>query len=968
MNSNTVNKCKPSNDGNVGGAIFCLSNRVSELAKKVSKIEKNQTVDVSEFTNLVEQEQQRATEKENQLEERISEEQNKSQELEGTVEELTANIQQESQDRAAAIEILSQETQEAIQNVINTTNEINTNLAGEIEREQERATLAEQTLAQDISEIQEKIPVEASTNNQLADKEFVENAIAISVSNYRGSKNLVTDLYLTISATHQDIIEALEIAFSDTIDNNDYCFVEIPTTDNNPNQIAITEKYKFKENNWEFEYPLNTSKLTSTQWKALNSEITNLLVDKLTHLPTNYELLQLLSNKVDKTQTINGQKLEGNIDITKNDIGLEKVGNFKAVSTEANQELSNTEKENARANIGAGTSNFSGNYNDLINKPTMPTIDSNMIQLGDIKIIYDQGNNSLVIVKSDEETPANLYVTGTITGTIEGLNPGQGGSSGGDVTWALLASNVDTHPISIKHLDTVIETLTSYTTNGKNYKVQKDSNNHLFVNVPWENAQDYISSTTSQNANTVLSAPNGQNGQPSFRHLQSADIYTHNESTDITNDNLEFLTSYQSNTGFANTSYGNRIYRRPISALWPYINNKLIAAYPILSNGGGSSVSSDNADLLDGLNAIGASTGNIIKQGYINIPSSDEEKWYRIATISKTSVYQKTLLYVAGFYVGTNYSYNCLLEIVTRNNQDHFLKGINGLVGDFPAKNIRLYYNTYNEGFEVCVKFPSSTTENRTISTRVLAEMGRSRQSYDHIVLDNNVIVEPTSGWSYIEMSYKEFQGNSTTSSKLITERTLWGQEFDGTKDISGNMTGVGSISASDNITINKSTNTSSSFIATNNKGSISLMTSTNRGVYDSTNSKWLIATNGTNSWLSCGNVGIGTTTPQKALDISGECQATNFYTTSDRNKKTNIEQVSEHISKFTLKETGKDAYGVIAQEVPEMFRDGKEGSMTVNYNSILCYYISLLENKVQRLEEELIELKYQMNNGNNIN
>lgn len=40
---------------------------------------------------------------------------------------------------------------------------------------------------------------------------------------------------------------------------------------------------------------------------------------------------------------------------TKSDVGLGNVGNFKAVSTEASQGLSNTEKSNARANIGAGT-------------------------------------------------------------------------------------------------------------------------------------------------------------------------------------------------------------------------------------------------------------------------------------------------------------------------------------------------------------------------------------------------------------------------------------------------------------------------------------------------------------------------------------------------------------------------------------------------------------------------------------
>jgi len=58
---------------------------------------------------------------------------------------------------------------------------------------------------------------------------------------------------------------------------------------------------------------------------------------------------------------------------TKSEVGLGNVGNFKAVSTEASQGLSATEQSNARANIGAGTSNFSGSYNDLTNKPTLGT-------------------------------------------------------------------------------------------------------------------------------------------------------------------------------------------------------------------------------------------------------------------------------------------------------------------------------------------------------------------------------------------------------------------------------------------------------------------------------------------------------------------------------------------------------------------------------------------------------------------
>jgi hypothetical protein len=53
----------------------------------------------------------------------------------------------------------------------------------------------------------------------------------------------------------------------------------------------------------------------------------------------------------------------------------------------------------------------------------------------------------------------------------------------------------------------------------------------------------------------------------------------------------------------------------------------------------------------------------------------------------------------------------------------------------------------------------------------------------------------------------------------------------------------------------------------------------------------------------------------------SSGAYAVNFYTTSDKSKKQNISSFSEHICKFQMKDTKTWHYGVIAQEVPEMFR-----------------------------------------------
>ena len=50
--------------------------------------------------------------------------------------------------------------------------------------------------------------------------------------------------------------------------------------------------------------------------------------------------------------------------------------------------------------------------------------------------------------------------------------------------------------------------------------------------------------------------------------------------------------------------------------------------------------------------------------------------------------------------------------------------------------------------------------------------------------------------------------GNASTASKLLTARTLWGRSFDGSANVSGDLSGVGNISASGVFSTSKATNT----------------------------------------------------------------------------------------------------------------------------------------------------------------
>lgn len=90
---------------------------------------------------------------------------------------------------------------------------------------------------------------------------------------------------------------------------------------------------------------------------------------------------------------------------TANEVGLGNVGNFKAVSTVANQGLSSTEKANARANIGAGTSSFSGSYNDLTNKPSI----NNVPLVGNLNTVNLKLTDATL---TEEGVPADSKIVG----------------------------------------------------------------------------------------------------------------------------------------------------------------------------------------------------------------------------------------------------------------------------------------------------------------------------------------------------------------------------------------------------------------------------------------------------------------------------------------------------------------------------------------------------------------------------
>lgn len=212
-----------------------------------------------------------------------------------------------------------------------------------------------------ISEVEGKIPTQASAENQLADKNFVNSSIN-AVAAYYITSDVAGDPFATVAALDAGPYFSQGSLREPT--RNDYALV---TADENHD--GKTSRYLYDGSQWVWQYDLNNTTFTAAQVAAINSGITSAKVAQIDTNASNITALQTASaNNYTKTNLTAGT----NISITPSqaDPNVFEVNNTQDISglTTDVTDL----KANALKNTATGTNSLTilgtpTNYTGTIN-------------------------------------------------------------------------------------------------------------------------------------------------------------------------------------------------------------------------------------------------------------------------------------------------------------------------------------------------------------------------------------------------------------------------------------------------------------------------------------------------------------------------------------------------------------------------------------------------------------------------
>ena len=519
-------------------------------------------------------------------------------------------------------------------------------------------------------------------------------------------------------------------------------------------------------------------------------------------------------------QTISGQKTFTKNILMNSGIGLSYGGNIVFRNTAGNTVISSYGSEGMiyfrpngdTSDVGVIQINKQGHLNGVSAGFTGGVSAARLtaneyIQIGDAQLVYDSANKALRVKHRTDGNTVGFYSDGWVS-ALGVKTGGSGGGSGVVNTVYSFANLTDGTTFSDSDLD---NTFNAYTIK-KLYDMAGQGG--LDADAMWAELKKADSSKIIDASHIPTSVLDGRwvtlstnqtiTGQKTF----TQNILFSNNITGIRNTagNLVFgagnenifciLNDYVGPVEAKNNqlALGNDVgYWKKVTA-GQYISKVATGVSPLIVSSN-TTVDNLSADLLDGYHAFGTSNA-LIKYGYT--VGGTEPAWCRIATYSIRNT--ETMTDVC-FVLHSSFS-DLFGLLVVKTRGTAVVEGLLIASYNINRSNIRIYHDAEKKNIELYCYGGSNYS---IIQANLLYSHDRNGGANTNITLYQADTKAPS--WStYVNPVFANLQNSSEAAKKLQTPRTLWGQSFDGTANVSGDMTGVGSITMSGDLKIGNAT------------------------------------------------------------------------------------------------------------------------------------------------------------------
>jgi hypothetical protein len=530
-------------------------------------------------------------------------------------------------------------------------------------------------------------------------------------------------------------------------------------------------------------------------------------------------------------QTISGRKTFSQNIVFNNNGGI--------TYPDGNVALRNSDGHTILASFGDGSINLRPNgHNNTegavwINKAgnvQAPSVSTNTITIGDAQLVYDSANKALRVKHRTDGNTVGFYSDGWVS-ALGVKTGGSGGGSGGVNTVYSFANLTDGTTFSDSDLD---NTFNAYTIK-KLYDMAGQGG--LDADAMWAELKKADSSKIIDASHIPTSVLDGRwvkkagdtmtgaltsassSGSIVFKGLENCDITNIYKDNGVIRNDDGGLTSIRNglrfnwydtywyignlrgssteSAGFGVVDHNNKLVLRvtPNDVRAPRFMSTVATGLSPLIVSSNTTVDNLSADLLDGYHAFGTSNA-LIKYGYT--VGGTEPAWCRIATYSIRNT--ETMTDVC-FVLHSSFS-DLFGLLVVKTKGTAVVEGILIASYNINTSNIRIYHDAEMKNIELYCYGGSNYS---IIQANLLYSHDRNGGANTNITLYRADTKAPS--WStYVNPLFAPLQNSSEVAKKLQTPRTLWGQSFDGTANVSGNMTGVGDITMSGDLKIGNGT------------------------------------------------------------------------------------------------------------------------------------------------------------------